>query len=201
MKKILFQGDSITDMKRRETNLPLGNGGYVSMIGEMNIFDEVVNRGCGGHGILKLIERWQRDTIDIAPDVLSIYIGVNDVLHEIRDKDGVDDILFYEVYDIILKTTQRLLPNTEIILMSPYVFDNGPNVEHCYDQFKEKLSKIIDDVYRLSQKYSLKYVPLQEVFDEKVKKYSKEELFLDGIHPTTLGHEVIRDAFLEVYND
>lgn len=200
MKKILFQGDSITDMGRRDSNRPLGNDGYVSMIGEMNIFDEVVNRGCSGHGILKLLERWQRDTLDIKPDVLSIYIGVNDVLHVIRDKDGVDETLFYDAYDIILKHTQRILPNTEIIIISPYIFDNGPEVKYCYDEFKEKLNKIIDVTYRLSQKYSLKYVPLQEIFDEKVKEYPKEELFLDGIHPTTLGHEIIRDAFLKAYN-
>lgn len=196
---ILFQGDSITDCKRRETVDGLGLDGYVKQISNDDIFSEITNRGISGNGILDMFNRWQVDTIDVAPDVLSILIGVNDVLHELRDKNGVDEILFYDVYDIILKNTKRLLPNTEIILMSPFVFNNGnPNLLG-FNIFNEKVEKLTHVVYELAKKYDLKYVPLQQIFNEKAKTYKEDELLLDGIHPTFLGHTIIKEAFLEVY--
>lgn len=198
--KILFQGDSITDCKRLDTKDALGNNGYVKMISEEDIFSSVINRGVSGNGILNMLCRWQRDTLDIKPDVLSILIGVNDVLHELRDNDGVDSILFYDVYDVILKNTVRLMPNTEIILMSPFIFDDGNPHILGYDIYREKLDKIIHVVYELSKKYNTKYIPLQEIFNENLKNYKKEELLLDGIHPTELGHKIIKEAFLKTYN-
>lgn len=196
---ILFQGDSITDCKRRETEDGLGLDGYVKQISNEDVFSKITNRGISGNGILDMFSRWQVDTLDVAPDVLSILIGVNDVLHELRDKNGVDEILFYDIYDTILKNTRRLLPDTEIILMSPFIFNNGnPNLLG-FDIFSEKVEKLIHVVYELAKKYDLKYVPLQEIFNEKAKTYKEDELLLDGIHPTVLGHSIIKDAFLDVY--
>lgn len=196
---ILFQGDSITDCKRLETADGLGNNGYVKQIANENIFNTVTNRGISGNGLLNMLCRWQKDAIDVQPDILSILIGVNDVLHELRDKDGVDSILFYDVYDIILKNTHRMLPNTQIIVMSPFVLDvENPNIPD-FPLFREKLNKIIHVVFELSTKYRLKYIPLQEIFDEKLSEYKKEELTIDGIHPTELGHTIIKEAFLEAY--
>ncbi len=199
-KKIVFQGDSITHGKIRIQETENRTSWYVKMIEDENIFNEVLNKGISGNGILNMFERWQRDTINESPDVLSIYIGVNDVLHAIRDKDGVDEIMFYDIYDTIIRNTKRLLPNTEIILMSPFVYDNGPEVEHCYDEFKEKLKEIINVVSELAKKYNFKYVPLQEIFDKQLEIYQKEQLVYDGIHPTELGHRIIKDAFLSVYS-
>ena len=40
---------------------------------------EFFNRGISGHRVSDLKARWQRDAIDMKPDLLSIPIGANDV--------------------------------------------------------------------------------------------------------------------------
>ena len=85
---ILFQGDSITDMKwgrnQNDRNHYLGHS-YVYLIASRLGVDmaeagfEFFNRGMSGHTVGNLKARWQKDAIDMKPDVLSILIGVNDV--------------------------------------------------------------------------------------------------------------------------
>jgi len=48
---------------------------------------EVVNKGKGGETIPKMVERLQRDVLNLKPDLLVWQLGVNDVLQ----MDGVDD--------------------------------------------------------------------------------------------------------------
>ena len=87
-----FKGDSITDMARgrgTDPNHVLGHS-YVFLIAAKYgaAFPELeldfVNRGVGGNTVLDLEKRWQKDTLDLKPDLLSILIGVND------NKGGAD---------------------------------------------------------------------------------------------------------------
>src|SRR4051812_48620278 len=80
--RILFQGDSITDGNRGRTSDPnhiLGHG-YQFIIaakyGAAYAEKELVflNRGVSGNTVPDLERRWQTDTLDLKPDVLSILI-------------------------------------------------------------------------------------------------------------------------------
>ena len=84
---VLFQGDSITDARRdrrteAQANHPgaLGNG-YPFMIASGLLLDhsklglKVYNRGISGHKVPDLQKRWQKDTLDLKPAVLSILVG------------------------------------------------------------------------------------------------------------------------------
>ena len=88
---ILFQGDSITDAgrdrKRNGANVARGFGdGYPFLIAsqlqarypkkQLKCF----NRGISGNKVPDLDKRWQEDCIDLKPSILSILIGVNDIL-------------------------------------------------------------------------------------------------------------------------
>jgi lysophospholipase L1-like esterase len=84
--RILFIGDSITDMNRGRSADPnhiLGHG-YVFLIAARQgaAFPELqldfVNRGISGNTVLDLEKRWKKDMIDLKPDMLSVLIGVND---------------------------------------------------------------------------------------------------------------------------
>lgn len=82
----LFQGDSITDGNRGRNNDPnhiMGHGYAFSIASRLGAdYPEkqfqFYNRGISGNTILDLAQRWQTDTIDLQPDVLSILIGAND---------------------------------------------------------------------------------------------------------------------------
>lgn len=94
-KRILFQGDSITDCGRvRDDFYDLGNG-YPNLVTAMLGTDhpdeyEFVNRGISGNRIVDLYARIKIDFINLKPDYASIYIGVNDTWHEISRENGVD---------------------------------------------------------------------------------------------------------------
>ena len=98
---ILFQGDSITDAGRDRKRQDIPNDkaafgrGYPLLLGNQLLADypkldlKIYNRGNSGHKVPQLDARWQKDTIDLNPAVLSILIEVNDMWHKMSGKyDG-----------------------------------------------------------------------------------------------------------------
>jgi len=84
---ILFTGDSITDCERVYpigANAGLGEG-YVAFVDSLlaarypERYIRVFNTGVAGNTIIDLDWRWQRDVLRLAPDWLSVMIGINDV--------------------------------------------------------------------------------------------------------------------------
>lgn len=45
----------------------------------------------GGHALSDLAARWQEDVLDLRPDVLSVFIGTNDVERHLRKLLRADD--------------------------------------------------------------------------------------------------------------
>ena len=93
--KVLFLGDSITDMSRSREgdNVYKGNGYVFYAAGDIKREDpsiEVINRGISGNRVVDLYARIKSDVWNLQPDVLSILIGVNDVWHEIISQNGVE---------------------------------------------------------------------------------------------------------------
>src|SRR5947209_4660116 len=89
--RILFQGDSITALGRGMTADPnhiLGHSyvfliaaKYGALLPQRNL--TFVNRAIGGNKLADLTGRWQKDALDLKPDILSILIGINDVGHDV----------------------------------------------------------------------------------------------------------------------
>lgn len=116
--RILFQGDSITDGNRGRTADPnhiLGHG-YVFIIAAKygSAFPELrldfVNRGVSGNTVLDLEKRWQKDVLDLKPDVLSVLIGVND------EGRGVPLDQYEQVYDKIIVQARSANPKLKLVL-------------------------------------------------------------------------------------
>ena len=110
----LFQGDSITDGNRtrdNDWNHIVGHG-YAYIIASRLWYDYpekdlmFYNRGISGNRLRDLDNRWQNDTLNLKPDVISILIGVNDVLAIIKNNnpDSIDK--FEETYKRILDKTK-----------------------------------------------------------------------------------------------
>lgn len=89
MDRIVFAGDSVTDMGSTQ---PVGEGlgesvgqGYVRIIENMlatwypEIKLRITNSGNSGNTSRDLLKRFQRDVVDLHPDWVSICIGINDV--------------------------------------------------------------------------------------------------------------------------
>ena len=131
MKKIrlLFQGDSITDAGRDRRNYyDMGSGypKYASALikeahPELDV--EFINLGIGGNRTDNLFDRLYKDCIELAPDVVSILIGINDIWHRHSfDMISTTDEQIALNYRCILRRIKEET-NAKIMIIAPYVLD------------------------------------------------------------------------------
>lgn len=211
MKTILFQGDSITDVGRnRERNDMLG-WGYPRLVEAQLGFDcpgayNFQNRGIGGNRILDLYARIVKDILNIAPDYLSILIGVNDIWHGLDDENGTGLARFEKVYDMLLTELQEALPDTKIMIMEPFILrgaatDNREDQPDRWEIFSSGVYQVAAIVKSLAEKHAVKFIPLQEKFNEAEKLAPAAYWLFDGVHPSAKGHELIKRQWLKAFEE
>lgn len=205
MKTILFQGDSITDAGRNgDAEFDLGKGYPIHVAAKLDRMYpneyKFYNRGISGHKVTDLIGRWKRDCINLKPDYISILIGVNDVWHEVCNSDGTDTQTFEQVYDILLGITKKYLPDVKLFLMEPFFLKDAYNPE-LKEAFAAGVAEKREVVKKLAAKYGLKTIPLQEIFEDAMKSADEFWWTAEGVHPTNAGHQVIADAWVELFEE
>jgi len=205
--RLLFQGDSITDMKRgrneKDRNHYLGHS-YVFLIAARLETDmpettlEFHNRGISGNRVADLRRRWKRDAIAIHPDLLSILIGVNDVWH--TSDNTVDFAKWEEDYRFILEASRKANPKLKLVLIEPFILQCGHVADgKTYAHWRGQIDRMIGIVRKLAADYHAVRVPMQEVFDAAAKVAPPGHWIWDGVHPLPQGHELIaRHWLLEV---
>ena len=203
MKTILFQGDSITDAGRsRENDKNMGRG-YPTLVKGVLGFEhpgeyQFINRGISGNRVVDLYARIKLDIINLKPDVMSILIGVNDVWHEVSSENGVDAEKYYKIYSMLIEEIKEALPDIKIMILEPFVLKASATQE-AWDVFHTEVIKRAEKAKAIAEKYQLTFVPLQDKFDEALKFCSADYWLGDGVHPTTMGHELIKREWLKAY--
>ena len=209
--KILFYGDSITDMDRDRNasgddfrrGMGLGHG-YVNFItaellGEHPDRYEFINRGICGNRIVDLYARIKADCWNHQPDVISVLIGINDVYPQELENNGVELDRYEKVYRMLIEDTRAKLPNVKMILCEPFMVTESTSEK---DMVKWTCSPNVRDyaatVRRLAQEYDLPFVALQQVLETKSAGHADCYLF-DGIHPTPAGAKIIANEWLKVF--
>lgn len=203
--KVLFLGDSITDAGRNVQSGSLSSigQGYVLLATAKLAVKypgkfEFLNFGISGNRIVDIFSRIKKDCWNHQPDVISILAGVNDVWHEIDFNNGVDVDRFYRVYRMLIEDTLRELPNVKILLMEPFVLRGG-STEGNWELFRKEVKLRSEAVERLSKEFNLIYLPLQQMLDEACKDCPASYWLGDGVHPTPAGHQLIADAWLNLF--
>ena len=194
----LFQGDSITDGNRtrnNDWNHVMGHG-YAYLIASRLWYDHpdknlmFYNRGISGNRVKDLDARWQQDTLDLKPDVLSILIGVNDVLAMVRNNNPEPAQAFRETYMKILDKTRAALPDTRIVLCEPFILPLGW-VNDKTEIWQDEILKRQQMVRELAETYQTMFVELQKPFRDACRKAPASYWIWDGVHPMPAGHELI----------
>ncbi len=207
-KLILFQGDSITDCGRDRNNDANPGNGYPRLVKASLGYDcpneyEFINRGISGNRIVDVYARIKADIINLKPDYLSIYIGVNDVWHELGHKNGVETPKFKKIYSMLLDEVKEACPDTKIFLIAPFVIKGGgtynPDDTSYYEAFVKDVAEKEQVVKELAKEYGLPCIELQPAFDEACKKAPDSYWTADGVHPTPMGHELIKRLWLETF--
>jgi lysophospholipase L1-like esterase len=201
--RILFQGDSITDAGRsREKEYKLGEG-YAHLVEAALGFEcpdehEFINRGVSGNRVVDLYARIKKDLINLAPDVLSILIGVNDVWHEVQIQNGVEPEKFYKIYCMLIEEIRAALPDIKIMILEPFVL-SGPATEEHIEEFTVGVAKNAEMARKVAEKYGLRFIPLQAGFDALCEKAPATYWLRDGVHPTPKGHEYIKQEWIKAF--
>ena len=207
MMKILFYGDSITDMGRdRESEHPafkMGVGYPNFIAGELHFNEpnryEIVNRGISGNRIVDLYARIKVDVWNHNPDVLSILIGVNDVWHEWSVQNGVEIERWEKVYRMLIEDTKKQLPDLKIIICEPFILEGeATDGEERWKKFLE-VKEYAKVAKKIAEDYGAYFVPLQDKFDEAAKKYGVENYLYDGVHPAPAGAKLIATEWMKVF--
>ena len=191
-KKVIFFGDSITEAAVKP-------GGYISQIGELAIKENVsskyefVGAGVSGNKVYDLYLRLESDVLSRNPDVVVIFIGVNDVWHKRSYGTGTDVDKFERFYTAIIKKLQD--KNIKVVLCTPAVIGEKTDFSNELDGDLNHYSTIIR---MLAKKNSLPVVDLRNAFLEYNKKVNTENkeagiLTSDRVHLNEKGNQVVAE--------
>lgn len=203
---ILFQGDSITDAGRdKEKELPnvarsfglgyafLASSALLNALPGKNL--TMYNRGISGNKVYQLAERWQKDCLDLKPDVLSILIGVNDYWHKRNGKyDGTVEV-YENDYRKLLQETKAKLPNVKLVICEPFYVVNTSAVDETWAAPMKEYQAVAK---KIAKEFNALWVPFQQVFDEAVKHAPATYWTGDGVHPAMPGAQLMAEAWLRI---
>ena len=127
--RIVFFGDSITQAGVNKT-------GYITkmaeMLGTLGLASkyELIGAGIGGNKVYDLYLRMENDVLAKNPDIVVIYIGVNDVWHKASSGTGTDYWKFGPFYEAIVKKIQAT--GAKVVVCTPGVI--GERTDHSNQQ-------------------------------------------------------------------
>lgn len=190
-KKIIFFGDSITQAGVKP-------GGYIDLIKkELDpVKYEVIGAGIGGNKVYDLYLRMEDDVLNKKPDLVVIYIGVNDVWHKLSSRTGTDYDKFIKFYQALINKIQG--NGAKIVLCTPAVIGEKKNGANEMDKELDKYSGAIRE---LATKNNLPLVDLRELFTRydagnNPDDLAKGILTSDGVHLNDKGNRAVADALL-----
>lgn len=197
---VLMQGDSITDAGRKRENQDMANDkdmlgkGYASLIAyhlltahkdkELKIY----NRGISGNKVPDLDKRWQKDCLELKPDVLSIMIGVNDYWHTVAFGSKYDGTVedYKTGFNALLKRTKESLPDVQLVICEPFVVRDAERTTRAdwFPEFSERQAVAKET----AAAYDAVWVPFQTMFDDAVAAGTSNKHWSgDAIHVNANG--------------
>jgi len=191
-KRVIFFGDSITQQG-------VEPGGYIMRIDSMCRLEnkssqyEFVGAGIGGNKVYDLYLRMDSDVLAKSPDIVVIYIGVNDVWHKVSYGTGTDPDKFERFYNAIIRRLRD--KKISVILCTPAVIGEKTDFTNQQDGDLNKYSAIIRE---LAKQNSLPLVDLRQKFIEYNKQNNSENkeqgiLTRDRVHLNAKGNQLVAD--------
>ena len=204
---VLFQGDSITDAGRDKNNMEYNNqaafgNGYVSHIAAQLLFDnpakklKIYNKGISGNKVFQLADRWDKDCLELKPDVLSIMVGVNDFWHTVTGNYKGTIQTYKDDYVKLLNRTKEKFPNIQLIIAEPYAVKGVKAVD---DKWYPAFDDYRHAAHEIANQFNAIYIPLQEVFDHAQEAMPGKYSTGDGVHPSPAGAQIMATAWLAAF--
>jgi acyl-CoA thioesterase-1 len=187
--KIVCIGDSLTSgfgvfKDKRWTELMIKNH-------KLNI----INKGINGDTTTGMLCRFFDDVLSLKPSLAIIMGGCNDFISnrslrntEINMEEMVLDALSHNIIPI---------PAIEIPLIEEMAKRKWrQDADYAYVTESSLLYR--NWILKFSESKGLNCIDFYRLFQEKLNSYSTRELYIDGIHPTALGHKFMAEEAIRV---
>jgi lysophospholipase L1-like esterase len=194
--RVVFFGDSITEYGVRPS-------GYISQMREMltaagkNTTHELIGAGISGNKIYDLYLRFERDVLPQKPDIVVIYIGVNDVWHKRTHGTGTDADRFWNFYEALISKLQA--QGIRLVLCTPACIGEKTDCTNPQDGELNQYSQMIRD---LATQYKCGLCDLRTIFlnynaEQNPTNQDKGILTTDGVHLNDAGNQLVAKSMLE----
>ncbi len=194
---IVFFGDSITQAG-------VESNGFITKIGEalsqkgLAAQYILTGAGIGGNKVYDLYLRMDDDVLAKNPDVVVIWVGVNDVWHKASAGTGTDADKFEKFYVAIIN--KLLAKKIRVILCTPATIGEKSDYTNQQDGDLNKYSQIIRD---LAKNYHCGLVDFRSIFHQYEQANNPSNnasgiLTKDGVHLNDQGNKLVADKMLEV---
>ncbi len=181
--QIVFVGDSITDLYKLDdhyTDLPL----------------ETYNRGVGGDNTTHLLKRLDVSITEIAPSVVVLLIGANDV------NGFVEDEVILENYTEIVTRIRTALPDTKLYCVS-MIPQNDDLESYSHLSAADNTARILElnpQIRRIAEERGAVYVDLFPHLADGNNSLNKEYSD-DGLHLNEAGLSVWTEIMLPLLGE
>lgn len=194
--RIVFFGDSITQAGVERT-------GYITRLQQLlkakgleNNY-ELIGAGIGGNKVYDLYLRMEEDVLSKNPDIVVIWVGVNDVWHKRSHGTGTDADKFEKFYSAIIKKLQQ--KNIKVAICTPAAIGEKTDFSNELDGDLNKYSSIIRN---LAQKNNCSLVDLRQAFLQynlANNKDNKESgiLTTDRVHLNEKGNQLVAEQMMK----
>jgi len=188
--KVILFGDSITQAGVRP-------GGYITLMQESHANYEMIGAGIGGNKVYDLYLRMEEDVLNKKPDVVVIYVGVNDVWHKQTSQTGTDPDKFISFYSAMIRKMQSA--GIKVIVCTPAVIGERTDFSNSQDGELNSYSKIIRN---LAKQYNCTLVDLRKEFlayNLANNPENKESgiLTTDRVHLNPAGNKLVADLVMK----
>jgi len=194
--RIVFFGDSITEAGVKPT-------GFISLLNNMlqqkgmgNNY-ELVGAGIGGNKVYDLYLRMDDDVLAKNPDIVVIWVGVNDVWHKRSFGTGTDPDKFEKFYNAIIKKLQA--KNIKVLLCTPAAIGEKTDFSNELDGDLNKYSNIIRNIASNNhcQLIDLRKMTLDYNLANNSANKEAGILTTDRVHLNDTGNKVVAEAMMK----
>ncbi len=195
-KHIVFFGDSITQAG-------VGPKGYITVLGDMlkekNLQEQyqLTGAGIGGNKVYDLYLRMEDDVLAKDPQVVVIWVGVNDVWHKRSYGTGTDADKFEKFYNAIIKKFKS--KNIEVLLCTPAAIGEKTDFSNELDGDLNKYAQIIRNI---ATNNNCPLIDLRKEFlaynlANNPKNLDRGILTTDGVHLNDAGNKLVAEAMMK----
>jgi lysophospholipase L1-like esterase len=195
--RVIFFGDSITEAGVKPDGFITKIGEALATRGLANQYD-LEGAGISGNKVYDLYLRLEDDVLSKNPDVVFIWIGVNDVWHKQSFGTGTDADKFEKFYTAIL--LKLLAKKIKVILCTPASIGEKIDFTNQQDGDLNKYAQIIRDLAKNNHCGLVDFREIFHVYNLKNNPGNKDRgiLTADGVHLNPTGNQLAADKMLEV---